>query len=266
MYFFHCSFLHIKFVLAANEIGYKCFHRKYSCGGFMHRILFVEDCEDVFHLVSKALDPTFEIVWCQTVADAEKRLASENFDLFILDITLPDGSGYDLNATIRSDKNLQLTPVIFLTAKDSVIDKVAGFSAGADDYISKPFELMELRARVEAKLKKQELIKKKTNNVKFGVLNVNLSSHSVFIEEGNKKEKVDLTPIEYKVLTLLLSEPNKVFSRDEILDAVWGKNFYVYSRSVDTHVSKLRKKLAPQANYIESVHGAGYKLTQNAER
>lgn len=226
----------------------------------MRQILLVEDSEDSSSLIRRALDSDVEIDWATTCGAAEKFILSKVYDLILMDIVLPDGNGLDFIARNQFSQKIKFTPIIFITSKSEVNDKVAGFSVGADDYITKPFNLIELRARLTAKLKRTDLLKNSHELRQIGPLQVNLSSHNVYIDRDTSKERVDLTPIEYKILTFLMSRPGHVFSRDEILDQIWGKGIYVYPRSVDTHVSKLRKKLGGLSNIIESVHGTGYKI------
>jgi DNA-binding response OmpR family regulator len=150
--------------------------------------------------------------------------------------------------------------VIFLTAKNSVSDKVLGFSVGADDFISKPFDGLELKARVDSRLRKRDRERAESDILKLGDIEINKSTQKVQIFENGQATDIDLTPIEFKLLLFLCKEVNKVYSRDEILNSVWGESIHVYSRSVDTHISKLRKKLGSKSSYIESVHGSGYRF------
>ncbi len=148
-----------------------------------------------------------------------------------------------------------------MTSKDSVQEKVLGFSLGAEDYIVKPFKPVELKARVEAKMRKRDRQKIQSDLLRWDGLEINKASS----ESGSKAKmgmtsEVHLTAIEFKLLLLLAGQAYRVFNRDEILDAVWGESLYVYPRSVDTHISKLRKKLGPLAETIESVHGSGYRF------
>ena len=228
----------------------------------MSKILLVEDSEDSYNLIRRAISPELEIEWKCTYFEASSAIQSNFYDLIILDVLLPDGNGLDLANSIQSQPHLKLSPIIFISTKDSVNDIVTGFTVGADDYITKPFNIMELKARINSKLKKMELLSGSRKKLNLGPINVNLTSHSVYLKENQEEQKLDLTPIEYKILTYLLSQPGQVFSRSEILDKIWGKNIYVYPRSVDTHVSKLRKKLGTHSDLIESVHGSGYKIKE----
>jgi two-component system phosphate regulon response regulator PhoB len=151
-------------------------------------------------------------------------------------------------------------PSFFLTAKNTTADKVLGFSVGADDFISKPFDGLELKARVEGRLRKRDLEKSESDTLKFGEIEINNATHRVHIYEEGKPLDIDLTPIEFKILLLLSKDLGKSFARDEILKHVWSDSIHVSTRSVDTHVSKLRKKLGSKAGYVTSVHGSGYRF------
>jgi two-component system phosphate regulon response regulator PhoB len=226
----------------------------------VHNILLVEDSLDAFNLVKRALGSSAQLEWAKSLGEASRILQKKIFDLILLDVMLPDGDGYRLCSILQTDDQLKNVPVIFLTAKNSVSDKVLGFSVGAEDFISKPFDGLELKARVDSRLRKRDREKVESDILKFGDLEINKSTQRVQIYENGQTVQVDLTPIEFKLLLFLSKELGKVYSRDEILNSVWGESIHVYSRSVDTHISKLRKKLGTKADYVESVHGSGYRF------
>ena len=226
----------------------------------MHNVLLVEDSPDAFHLVKRALGAAIRLEWAKTLAEASQALQKKAFDLILLDVTLPDGDGYRLCSILQTDDQLKNVPVIFLTAKNTISDKVLGFSVGADDFISKPFDALELKARVDSRLRRRDRERSESDVIRLGDIEINKSLQKVQILEAGQSLDVDLTPIEFKLLIFLCKEINKVYSRDEILNSVWGEAIHVYARSVDTHISKLRKKLGPRSNCIESVHGSGYRF------
>jgi two-component system phosphate regulon response regulator PhoB len=226
----------------------------------MHSILLVEDSTDAFNLVKRALGNTVQLEWAKSLAESSQILQKKFFDLILLDVMLPDGDGYRLCSILQTDDRLKSIPIIFLTAKNSVSDKVLGFSVGADDFISKPFDPLELKARIESRLRKRDREKIESDILKLGDIEINRNTQRVQVFDAGRTLDVDLTPIEFKLLLFLCKELNKVYSRDEILNSVWGESIHVYSRSVDTHISKLRKKLGPKAHYVESVHGSGYRF------
>lgn len=227
----------------------------------MHKILLVDDSTDSRNLVQRALGNSLHFEWAKDLKEAKEVLEKHQFDLILLDIMLPDGDGYQLCSILQTSSQFKNIPVIFLTGKTSVTDKVLGLSVGADDYITKPFEPLELKARVDARLRKKDRDKTESDIVKYGDVEINRNTQKVHIYDQGQSKNVDLTPIEFKLLLFLSKELNKVYGREEILSAIWGNDIHVYNRSVDTHISKLRKKLGPKANYIESVHGSGYRFT-----
>lgn len=224
----------------------------------MHKILLVEDSKEIYQMVSQAVGSLVDLSWASTVTEATQSLSENNFSLILLDVELPDGNGIDLCSKIQaSNPNL---PIFFLTAHADLSEKVLGFSAGADDYITKPFAPLELRARLESRLRKLDLTKQNSDRLKWKELEINKSRQEVSINENGQYHKIDLTALEFKILLYFAAKPGDVILRDQILNDIWGEDIHVYHRSVDTHVSKLRKKLGTVSNVIESVHGAGYKF------
>ena len=179
-------------------------------------------------------------------------------DLILLDWMLPNISGIDVLRKIRTDKDLQNTPVIMLTAKNMESDKVEGLEVGADDYITKPFGIKELLARIVSVLRRYNI----NSKVEGDILNhkgitLNLSKHEVL----KNNEKIDLTLKEFELLKLLLQHKGKVLSRNYLLDKIWGYEYYGETRTVDVHIRYLRKKIEDDSEkYIETIRGVGYKI------
>lgn len=222
----------------------------------MKTILLVDDSKEIFNMVSLSVDSVADLHWAADLHTARSLIKETVFDLILLDIELPDGSGVDFCSEIQSLN----VPVFFLTSHEALADKVLGFSAGADDYITKPFALLELKARVEAKLKKTDALKRASDVLKWEELTINKLRQEVRILKDGQYEKIELTALEFKLLMYFANKPLQVIPRDELLDKLWGHDVHVYARSVDTHVSKLRKKLDSVSHVIESVHGSGYKF------
>ncbi len=226
----------------------------------MYSILLIEDSEDSYHLAHRALGPEYEITWCKSYQQAVNILETKSWDMILLDIVLPDGNGFDLAAKIQNDLKLKLIPLIFLTTQSTLSDRVLGFDIGADDYICKPYEPLELKARVRSRLKKQD-IRHLDNDIKhYGDLEIHVSTQKVYINVDKDKQLVDLTPNEFKILIFLTRESKQTVTREKLIEAVWGKETHIINRNVDTHISKLRKKLGAHGEYIRSVHGAGYQF------
>ena len=228
----------------------------------MDRVLVIEDSMDTFALIRHSLGSSYHLDWAKTVTEAGRLLKKKRFDMILLDVTLPDGDGFQFCSMMQADADLKDAPVIFLTARNTVEDKVLGFSVGADDFLVKPFDPLELRARINARIRRKGIEKSRARLIRIGDLEIDTDAQKVSVSNNGHMSEIDLTPIEFKILSLLAKNGERVLSRNEVLSAVWGADIHVYSRSVDTHVSKLRKKLGAHADCIESVHGAGYRVAR----
>ena len=175
-------------------------------------------------------------------------------ELVILDIMLPEEDGLSILRQLREKD--RLLPVMMLTAKSTEYDKVVGLDAGADDYLAKPFGMMELMARVKALLRRSARREERTGQYTLGRLALNTAQHTVKVDG----EAVTLTLKEFELLQLLLEHKGMVFSRDQLLNRVWGYAFDGENRTVDVHIRTLRQKLGPCGDYIETVRGVGYKI------
>ncbi len=222
----------------------------------MTRILIVEDEPSV--AMGLEDDLALEGYEVEVVRDGEaasRRAREEPFDLIVLDVMLPRKDGFEVCRELRRG-GLQ-TPIIMLTAKTQGSDKVLGLDLGADDYVTKPFSPRELRARIKAVLRRTE--GRLPELYSFGDVEVNFSRHEV----RRGQEVVALTPVEFKLLSVLIRHRGRVLSRNELLDEVWGRDSLVTDRVVDTHILNLRKKIEPepsQARYVVAVRGAGYRF------
>lgn len=214
------------------------------------RILLAEDDESIATLIKMTLAiEKHETIHMSDGLKAMEAIHSQDFDIALLDIMLPKLNGY----TLLEELKKKGIPAIFITAKTALSDKVHGLTIGAEDYITKPFEPLELLARVNTALRRI----KPTEDDKIRVGNVVLdSANHIVILNGRE---VGLTPLEYELLELLMRNPNLLFSREQILDKIWGYDYYGGTRTVDMHVQKLRAKL-DFANVIRTVHKIGYRL------
>jgi two-component system phosphate regulon response regulator PhoB len=179
-------------------------------------------------------------------------------DLVLLDLMLPDLSGTEVCRELRRDEAMRRVPVIMLTAKDAEIDRVVGFEVGADDYVTKPFSVRELLLRVRAVLRRSKDAPSApaAKKVEFGELRLDPDAHQVWVEEG----EVILTALEFRLLTTLLERRGRVQTRTTLLEDVWGIHADITTRTVDTHVKRLREKLGSAGEYIETIRGVGYRL------
>ena len=220
-----------------------------------YRILIVDDEEDICEILKFNLQSEGYAV--DTVNSAEEALTKkiDKYQLFLLDVMMKGMSGYKLADEIRKRKKIS-TPIIFITAKNSENDKLTGFSLGADDFITKPFSVKEIVARVKAVIRRGE--GRLDNEVLENVIRI----AGIELDLGKKRlaidgKREDLTPIEFQLLYMLLNNPGRIFDRDQILDFIW-KDVSVTERTVDVHVTRLRKKLGDYGKYLVTRKGYGY--------
>jgi len=184
-------------------------------------------------------------------------------DLILLDVMLPDISGTEVCRQIRADKNTQHIPIVMLTAKGEEIDRVVGFELGADDYVVKPFSVRELMLRVRSLLRRSRTEHQEANKqLIYGDLRMDISGHQAWLEN----KELTLTAIEYKLLVVLVDRKGRVQSRQQLLNDVWGIQADVTTRTVDTHVKRLRQKLGQMGNAIETLRGVGYRFRSNPDK
>jgi DNA-binding response OmpR family regulator len=220
----------------------------------MKKIAVIEDDADLYSLVQYNLEKEgFAVVGAKTGKGALELCRRERPDLILLDIMLPDSDGLDICKGIRANGDLAQTPVIFLTARASETDRIVGLELGANDYIVKPFFVRELIARIKIHFRGQQPAIKL---LKAGELELDRSRCQVRLAGG----ELSLTATEFRLLEFLMSRPGVVFSREQLLDAVWGHDRAVTDRTVDVYVLRLRQKIEPQggATFIRSVRGFGY--------
>ncbi|MDX6612434.1 MAG: two-component system, OmpR family, alkaline phosphatase synthesis response regulator PhoP [Blastocatellia bacterium] len=227
------------------------------------RLLIVDDEPELRTLLAEYFRRLgFEVEEKENGAAALEPALSGRFDCFIFDVSMPDMSGLELLQKLR-ERNVS-TPALFLTALGDLENKVAGFEAGADDYLQKPFSPRELEYRVEALLRRSGSIKPESGEDRreVGDLVVDLRRHEV----SRAGERIDLTPLEFQILELLASEPGRAWSRNDLLDRVWSTEYEGYQRNIDPHINRLRKKLEADPknpHYVLTVRGVGYKLNEN---
>lgn len=221
-----------------------------------YRILVVDDEEDICEVLSFNLEMNGYRV--DTAYSAEEALAMDLtlYDLILLDVMMGEISGFRMAEMLKKDPEKAKIPVVFLTAKDAPQDTLYGFHLGADDYISKPFYLKEVIARVKAVLQRTSSKETPTDNSKVGYkrLVIDLKRKIASINGG----ELCLTKKEFEIMTLLLKNPERVFSREDLLDRIWNNETYVFDRTVDVNITRLRKKLGEYGKYIVTRPGYGY--------
>ena len=220
-------------------------------------LLIVEDDVDVAEMVTAFFRgqgyEVFTVNWGEEAIDACR---NNRPDLVVLDIRIPDIDGFEVARRLRKNQRTQNIPIIFLTERRERDDRMQGLELGADDYVTKPFSPKELVARVKVVLRRQ-IQKDDTKKIEIGgILVIDLEKFAVKVEG----EKIDLTSTEFKILELLSSKQGWVFSRDKILDYLWGREKAVLDRTVDVHVKNLREKLGTAGRFIKNMRGIGYKL------
>ena len=228
------------------------------------RVLIVEDEPDLVRLLEYNLQNAgFETRAVGRAMDGVRAATSDVPDVVLLDLMLPDGSGSDVCRTLKSAPGTRHVPIIMVTARGEEIDRVVGFELGADDYVVKPFSVRELILRIRAVLRRGDdaAPAEPEDVVTFGRLRVDRTAHRVYVDDA----EVVLTALEFRLLTTLIERRNRVQSRDTLLSDVWGLQLHVETRTVDTHIKRLREKLGAAGDYIHTVRGVGYRFASNPD-
>jgi two-component system phosphate regulon response regulator PhoB len=223
------------------------------------RILVVEDEQAIRDLIAFGLRRAgLQVALADNSQAARASIGDRRPDLILLDWMLPDTSGLELARQLRRDENTRDIPIIMLTARADEADKIAGLEGGADDYVTKPFSARELLARIQALLRRSAPAGAQ-ERVAFDGLTLDQAGHRV-LAEGRS---IALGPTEYRLLAFLMTHPDRVYSRGQLLDRVWGGNVYVEERTVDVHIRRLRKALEQSGfdRFVQTVRGAGYRFS-----
>ena len=220
----------------------------------MAKILVVDDEASIVTMLAYNLKKEgYDVVTAEDGEVALEKFESEKPDLLLLDIMMPKMDGYEVCRKIREKSNV---PIIMLTARADEVDKVVGLEMGADDYVTKPFSVMELMARVRAQLRRYE--QPVSNKISLGTISINTDTREVFVNG----EEVKLTFKEYELLVFLVENGNKVVSRDELLNKIWGYEYTGETRTIDIHIKTLRQKLGTAGDYIKTIRGMGYRAVK----
>lgn len=226
----------------------------------MAKVLIVEDEADIRDVLAYNLKTAGHTVFATAMGEEGLRLAREKSpELVILDLMLPDLAGTEICKRLKQDPITHDIQVLMLTAKGEEIDRVLGFELGADDYVVKPFSVRELMLRVQAILRRSSPPSSPPKMLEFGVLRVDRSAHRVWVSDV----EVELTALEFKLLTTLHDRRNRVQTRGTLLNDVWGIEADITTRTVDTHIKRLREKLGAAGDYIETVRGVGYRFSES---
>ncbi len=221
-------------------------------------IAIVDDEPDIIELVSINLKKAgFSTKGFHNAEDFYQYLKANVPDLVVLDLMLPDADGLEICRFLRADERFQSAYIIMLTARDDEVDKVVGLELGADDYVTKPFSPKELAARVKA-IFRRERKEKESDLLIIGSVRIDPGRHEVYVE-GNR---IDLTATEFRLLQILAERKGRVFSRDYLLDLLWGNEKIVVDRTIDVHITHLRDKMGNSGNMIKNIRGVGYKIQE----
>jgi len=221
-------------------------------------ILIIEDETDIIELIKYNLEKEgFEVSFSKDGEAGIRQVKNISPDLVVLDIMLPGIDGLEVAKRMKKEENLAHIPIIMLTAKTKETDVVVGLEMGADDYVTKPFSPKILTSRIKAVLRRHE-VPQEIKKIKVGDITIDASKHKVNVLGRD----VLLTPTEFKLLVFMAQRPGIVLSRDKLLDYVFGYESAIYDRTVDAHIKSLRKKLGESRDYIETVHGIGYRFRE----
>jgi two-component system, OmpR family, phosphate regulon response regulator PhoB len=227
-------------------------------------VLLVDDERDLLSLLDFNLRAAgFETLLATTGEAAVSQLRRRVPDLVLLDLMLPDMSGTEVCRQIKADPRTRHVPVVMLTAKGDEVDRVVGFEVGADDYVTKPFSVRELVLRLKAVLRRSGAARPTERPPEtVGPIRVDVDAHRCYVDGA----EVTLTPLEFKLLTTLMARLGRVQSRDALLEDVWDMSSEIETRTVDTHVKRLREKLGSGRDLLETVRGIGYRLVDPTEK
>ncbi len=228
---------------------------------FRKMIFVVEDEPDIRETLSYNLNQEgFKVSEFSDAESCLNKIKEKKPELIILDLMLPGMSGLDLCKLIKSNNELKNISIIMLTAKSEEIDRIVGFELGADDYVTKPFSVRELILRVKVILKKSFEDLNESTIIEFGQIKLNLDAYEVVVDD----KEIFLTTLEFKLLKHLIERKGRVQTRDQLLGDVWGYSSEVTTRTVDTHIKRLREKLGDIGAYIQTVRGVGYRLNNQS--
>ncbi|ATD57425.1 response regulator [Clostridium chauvoei] len=227
------------------------------------KVLVVDDEAHIVELISyNLINSGYDVITASNGNDAVKMARENKPSLVLLDLMLPGIDGFDVCKVIKGDKELKNTSIIMLTAKGEELDKILGLELGADDYITKPFSIRELLARIKAVLRRVAPSKEELETFTYDNLSINFERREVYLAS----KKIDLTLKEFELLDILIRNRGKILTRDMLLDKIWGYEYIGETRTVDVHIRYLRKKIElddKNPRFIETIRGVGYRFTLN---
>lgn len=225
------------------------------------KILIIDDESDVADLVAMNLKAEgYKTITADNGESGLAKAKDEQPQLIVLDLMLPKMSGLEVCKALKRESATSRIPIIMLTAKSDEVDRIVGLELGADDYVTKPFSPRELLLRIQSVLRRSSTGGEKQERIKVGDIVLDHSRHEVLV----KNEKIELTATEFRLLAILMERRGRVQTRDRLLNDVWGYESVIDTRTVDTHIRRLREKLGPVADYVETVRGVGYRMIETA--
>ena len=219
----------------------------------MYKLLIAEDEKDISALLMKSLQDDYEVHIANNGYEALNMFEKDTFDLIIADVVMPIMDGYTFVENVRKSSQV---PVMFLTSRGESFDKVHGLKLGGDDYMVKPFELSELKARIQALLRRSKGFNQEKNIIECGVFYLNPSEYICKV----KGKPMELSPKLYKLLEIFISHPNRVYTKRQLYDMVWEEDYMYDDNTIMVHMSQLRQKVDPQKKYFKTIKGIGYKF------
>lgn len=234
----------------------------------MITVLCIDDSKEVQMLVKKAFASSARVISAESLIEGQTELKNNQIDLILLDLSLPDGDGFDFFTKLNQEEVFSKIPVIILTSKNQIQDKVMGFHLGAEDFIVKPFDPSELKVRVEARVKRYLQLKEHDSIMQIGSLTINHLEQSVNIKINGTQDNIKLTTTEFKILGYLAKHKDQVMSREQIISSAWKHGFNISDRTIDSHISRIRKKISTSDHTIVAIQSVGYKfaISKNKEK
>jgi len=221
------------------------------------QILIVDDSQVCSLFAAQAVHTIGQTKCVTNAHDAMKALNESHWDIVLLDIHIGAENGFKIYEEMQKSPNLRTIPVIFVSGDNDISQKTMAFQLGADDYIVKPYNFLELQMRVIRTLKRHNFHQ---DFIEFGPFKLSTHQMLLVLDDGTKKSNIDLSPKEYQLMKFLMENPHQIFSRQQLLDKVWGQDMYITDRTVDTHIYSLRKKLGSLGKSLISVRSWGYQL------
>lgn len=229
----------------------------------MHKICLVEDHIDLQKIVQLSLGDYFQFFTAGNLKDAAALLQKQKVDLILLDVNLPDGTGFDFCVQLKNSLSTKDIPVIFLSGKNEPVDQVRGFALGAEDYVTKPFNTVELKARIEARIRQSQIKSPMAAIQTIGNFIFDREKQKAYTLKDGTKSDLNFTTFEYRLFYFLASNEGQVFNRTKLLQHVMDTNVHVNDETIYTHISSLRKKLGEFADVLECIPRVGYCYKSN---